>query len=184
MLRNRIKRLFIKEASFGKTYGKTVAIMALFLAGAGFSITGYSTEDKSANDSFSVKLDKEPLSTFLKLAQDFCPTMPKTIQLKNADKTLSGNFPDLSCKNAEQVIKKLDDGLSKNTSPATTAEDTFNVKLDKEPLSSFLKLTQDFCPEIPKNMKLKNANKVVSGNYSGIKCSDAERIIKGLDESK
>ncbi len=74
LLLNRIKRLFVNNQSFTKTYGKTLAIMALFLVSAGFTVSGYSTEEKSTAASFTIKLEKEPLSNFLNWLKIFAQT--------------------------------------------------------------------------------------------------------------
>jgi beta-lactamase regulating signal transducer with metallopeptidase domain len=64
LLLNRITRLFVRDVSFTKTYGKTLTAITLFLLCAGFTVAGYSTEDKSEDDSFTLKLDKELSKTF------------------------------------------------------------------------------------------------------------------------
>ena len=177
MLLNRIKRLFIKETNFGKTYAKTMAVMALFLVGAGFSISSYSTDDKSANDVFSVKLENEPLSSFLKLAQDFCPNFPKNIQLKNADTPIKLDLKKLPCTEAEKIIMDMDNDFS--TPPAAG---TFKMMVIHAPLSMFVKALQEKCPDLPKTMTLKNADKATSINVD-LTCADAEKLIRHYDES-
>jgi beta-lactamase regulating signal transducer with metallopeptidase domain len=174
MLLNRIKRLFIKETSFSKTYGKTMAVMALFLVGAGFSISGYSTEDRSAKDVFTIKIDKEPLSNFLKLAQDFCPNIPKGIKLKHGDQLVSGDFANLRCEHTEAFIKNLDENLSKTFTGITINEDKISLKQLTQKIESA-------CPEIKGKLSLSNPDKVVGFQTDNLNCGGIVAAIQQLD---
>ncbi|GGY67641.1 hypothetical protein GCM10011613_09740 [Cellvibrio zantedeschiae] len=60
LLLNRITRLFVRDVSFTKTYGKTFTAITLFLLCAGFSVTGYSTEDRSSTSDIKIRTKNQP----------------------------------------------------------------------------------------------------------------------------
>lgn len=176
LLLNRITRLFVRDVSFTKTYGKTLAAITFFLMCAGFSVAGYSTEDKSKDDSFTLKIDKEPLSKLLKLTQDFCPNIPKDLKLKQGEQLVSGDFANLNCDIAETFIKNLDENLSKTFTGVSINEEKIGLK----------QLTQKFensCPELKGKLSLKNPGKVVGFKTNNLICGGLESAIRELDKN-
>jgi beta-lactamase regulating signal transducer with metallopeptidase domain len=174
LLLNRITRLFVRDVSFTKTYGKTLTAITLFLLCAGFTVTGYSTEDKSKDDSFTLKLDKEPLSKLLKLTQDFCPNIPKDIKLKHGDQLVSGDFANLRCEHTEAFIKNLDENLSKTFTGITINEDKISLKQLTQKIESA-------CPEFKGKLSLSNPDKVVGFQTDNLNCGGIDAAIQQLD---
>lgn len=174
LLLNRITRLFVRDVSFTKTYGKTLTAITLFLLCAGFSVAGYSTEDRSKDDSFTLKLDKEPLSKLLKLTQDFCPNIPKDIKLKHGDQLVSGDFANLRCEHTETFIKNLDENLSKTFTGITINEDKISLKQLTQKIESA-------CPEFKGKLSLSNPEKVVGFQTDNLTCGGIDAAIQQLD---
>lgn len=174
LLLNRITRLFVRDISFTKTYGKTLTAITLFLLCAGFTVAGHSTENKSKDDSFTLKLDKEPLSKLLKLTQDFCPNIPKGIKLKHGDQLVSGDFTNLRCEHTEAFIKNLDENLSKTFTGITINEDKISLKQLTQKIESA-------CPELKGKLSLSNPDKVVGFQTDNLNCGGIDAAIQQLD---
>lgn len=155
MLINRIKRLFIRDASFSKTYGKVITIMTVFLISIGFSVSGHSDETKVAAETFSLKLEKEPLSQLAKLVEDFCPKAVGKIKLKHPDQIISGNFPELECRTVEYVIRGMDNSLDSTLTGISINEKDISLK-------SLVANIESNCPETKGKIQLKNPETLVS----------------------
>ena len=149
LLINRIKRLFIHEASFAKIYGKTITIMAMFLFTIGYSVAGYSEEKKPTKDTFSIKLEKEPLSKLLMLSEGYCPNIVGKIKLEHPDQIISGNFPDFECSTVEYVIRGMDNSLDSIGVGVSIHEQDISLK-------ELVEKIEHHCPDIRGEIQLKN----------------------------
>ncbi len=177
MLINRIKRLFIRDVSFSKTYGKAITIMTIFLISIGFSVSGHSDEKKVAAETFSLKLEKEPLSQFAKLAEDFCPKAAGKIKLKHPDQIISGNFPELQCGTVEYVIRGMDDSLDSTLTGISINEKDI-------PLKNLVTKIESYCPETKGKIQLKNPETIVGFKAENLSCNSIEPTLKKLDTDK
>jgi len=176
LLLNRIKRLFVHEISFSKTYGKAITIMTLTLLSIGFSILSYSSEENKIVDSFEIKLEKEPLSNLLKLSQYFCPKLSKNIQLKHADQPISGNFTNLKCDTVEYVIKGIDDGLD-----ITLTGVLFNEK--DITLKELVRKIEYKCPTLVGKILITHPDKLVGFETQNLSCPAVEQTIAAMDKN-
>ncbi|MFO1388119.1 M56 family metallopeptidase [Cellvibrio sp.] len=177
LLFNRIKRLFISDTSFAKTYGKLLTLMVFFLASIGYSVTGYSEEKKSEADTFSIQIEKEPLSTLLKLTEGYCADIKGKISLKHPDQPISGNFPDLECRSVERMIKGLDDSL--NQSLTGIVVDEKNI-----PLKTLANKIESYCPELKGKITINNPDTLVSFKAENLPCGGIQDAIKHMDTSE
>lgn len=177
LLFNRIKRLFISDASFAKTYGKLLTLMVFFLVSIGYSVTGYSQEKKPEADTFSIKIENEPLSTLLKLTEGYCADIKGKIKLKHPDQVISGSFPDLECRSVEHLIKGLDDSL--NQSITGIAVDEKNI-----PLKTLANKIESYCPELKGKITINNPDTLVSFKAENLPCGGIHDTIKRMDTSE
>jgi hypothetical protein len=172
---NRIKRLFVLDNSFSKTYGKIITIMTLALVSVGFSVSGHSNEEKP-DGSFTLKLEKEPLAKLLTLAQEFCPNLSKNISLKHGDQPISGEFTSLDCNTVGRVIKRMDNGLSETLTGVTLLEKDITLK----------ELTQKLeakCPALQGKIHLNNPTKIVGFETQNLSCTTVEKTLTQMDKS-
>ena len=170
LLISRIKRLFIRDTSFSKTYGKAITLMAIFLTMIGYSVTGHSEEKTPVDDAFVVTLEQQPLSILLKLAEDYCPTIKGHIHLKHPDQTISGNFPDLKCNTVEYVIRRMDNSLA----GITIDEHSITLK-------DLQAKAESQCPELKDKIKLKNPEKIVGFSAESLLCTGVESVLQRMD---
>ncbi len=177
LLFNRIKRLFISDASFAKTYGKLLTLMVFILASVGYSVTGYSEEKKPETDTFSIKIENEPLSTLLKLTEGYCADIKGKIALKHPDQTISGSFPDLECRSVEYMIKGLDNSL--NQSVTGIVIDEKNI-----PLKTLINKIEGYCPELKGKITINNPNTLVGFKAESLPCTGIQDTIKRMDTSE
>jgi len=172
---NRIKRLFVLDNSFSKTYGKIITIMTLALLGVGFSVSGHSNEEKP-DGSFTLKLEKEPLAKLLTLAQEFCPNLSKNISLKHGDQPISGEFARLQCNTVAYFIKGFDNSLNDTLTGIVFNEKNITLK----------ELTQKIelkCPTLQGKIHLNNPTKIVSFETQNLSCLTVEKILMPLDKN-
>lgn len=174
LLINRIKRLFIRDTSFAKTYGKAITIMAMFLLMIGYSVAGYSEEKKPTTDAFSVKIENEPLSNLVKLVEGYCPNTQGKIKLKHPDQIISGSFPDFECSTIEHAIRGMDDSMD-SIGPEVS------INADSIPLKDILKTIEASCPNVTGKVVLKNPELKSSLKSEKMLCVTAEGVLRKMD---
>ena len=174
LLINRIKRLFIRDTSFSKTYGKAITIMAMFLFTIGYSVTGYSEEKKPTKETFSVKIENEPLSQLLTLAEQFCPEITGKVKLKHPDQIISGSFPDFECSTIEHVIRGMDNSLDSSLTGISINEKDISLK-------NLVAKIEGYCPETKGKIQLKNPNTLVGFKTENLSCTSIESTVKKMD---
>ena len=174
LLINRIKRLFIRDTSFTKTYGKAITIMAMFLLTIGYSVAGYSQEKKPTKETFSVKIENEPLSQLVTLVEQFCPGTAGKVELKHPDQIISGSFPDFECGTIEHVIRGMDNSLDSSLTGISINEKDIALK-------NLVAKIEGYCPETKGKLQLKNPNTLVGFKTENLSCTSIESTVKKMD---
>jgi beta-lactamase regulating signal transducer with metallopeptidase domain len=177
LLINRIKRLFIRDTSFTKTYGKAITIMVMFLLTIGYSVAGYSEEKKPTKDTFSIKIENEPLSQLLTLIEQYCPSTAGKVKLKHPDQIISGSFPDFECRAIEHVIRGMDNSLDSTFTGISINEKDIALK-------NLVAKIESYCPETKGKIQLKNPETLVGFKTENLSCNSIESTVKKLDTDK
>lgn len=175
LLMNRIKRLFIRDNSFSKTYGKAITIMILALLSIGFSVSGHSETKAASSDNFPITTGNIKLSEMLSLTQQTCPTESEAIKLKHPDSIASIDYTDSTCKQIVQVIQQIDNNFSE------LEKDQFPLSFEKEKLSSVLEKLAAKCPNIKDQIILRNPDNEISIKSDKFSCSGVKSLIENLD---
>ena len=174
LLINRIKRLFIRDTSFTKTYGKAITIMAMFLFTIGYSVTGYSEEKKPTKATFSIKIENEPLSQLVTLAEQFCPGTAGKVKLKNPDKIISTKILDFKCSTIDFIIQRTDESL--DMIGPDLSINAINIRL-----KDILKTVEMSCPNVVGKVILKNPELKTSLVSEKMPCIAVESVIRKMD---
>ncbi|MES2822071.1 MAG: M56 family metallopeptidase [Pseudomonadota bacterium] len=170
LLINRIKRLFIRDISFAKTYAKPMAIMVMFLAMIGYSVVGVSDENVIANKKYKFDEINIPLKTLLAKIEERCPSITGKITLKNPEFISGLSSNDTSCDSLAKAIQNIDrDG----------GEVSINVI--KMPLKDVLKIIEDSCPSVAGKVALKNPEVKITFKSEKLPCMATEEIFRKLD---
>ena len=177
VLITRIKRLFVRDTSFAKTYGKAITIMAMFLLTIGYSVAGHSEEKQSPKETFSVQIENEPLSKLVSLIEQYCPNSTGKITLKHPNKLISGSFPNLKCSAIEYVIHGMDNNL--DAKPTGISINEIDI-----PLRNLATKIETYCPETKGTFKIKNPDTLVSLKTENSPCSSFASLISNMDISK
>lgn len=169
-LMNRIKRLFIRDASFAKTYGKPVTIMVMFLTMISYSVIGYSGEKAIANETPNINEKEVPLKTLLAKIEDKCPGIVGKVTLKNPETLRGLSSENASCDSLVKTIQKMD------MYGAQVSLDVNNI-----PLKDILKTIETSCPDIAGKVVLKNPELKITYVTENLPCIAVEGILRELD---
>ncbi len=137
LLINRIKRLFIRDANFAKTYGKPLTIMVMFLAMIGYSVVGYSDDTNIVDETHNINEKNLPLKTLLEKIEEKCPAVAGKVVLKNPETKRDLSSKNASCDSLVTSIQKLD---------MYGAE--LSIKMHNASLKDILKTVEASCPDI------------------------------------
>lgn len=169
LLINRIKRLFIRDANFAKTYGKPLTIMVMFLAMIGFSVVGYSDDTNIVDETHNINEKNLPLKTLLEKIEEKCPAVAGKVVLKNPETKRDLSSKNASCDSLVTSIQKLD---------MYGAE--LSIKMHNAFLKDILKTVEASCPDIVGKVILKNPE--LKRHIDGrIPCSVFEMYLQDLD---
>ena len=177
LLLNRIKRLLIHDISSVKTYGKAATIMGIFLLTIGYSITGHSHIDSGSNNTFTIKLDNEPLSSLLTNSEQRCLINIDKATLQHLDQVISGNFPGLRCDTVENFIRGMDRSLDSTITGISIDEKEIALK-------NLVAKIEHYCPEIEGKIQLENPETLVGFKSENTSCYVIKSFIKRMDTNQ
>lgn len=165
MLKHRIQRLFQSQKTHTSNGKKLMSMIMLFSLGLSTAAFAWMQLDKRTNFNLSAK--NMPISSVLKQAEQACPGSTKQIQLRQPEQAITLSFSNLACADVPAIFVDI--------------EERFGMKFTKVQFSEALKVFQQQCPAVFRDVRLKNPTALYSVNLIDVTCLDVLNSVATFD---
>lgn len=165
MLKHRIQRLFQYE---NKTNGYAKKLMSMIVVlGMGISTAAYAWIQIDNRNAVNLSANNLPIKLLLQQAEQVCPGSTTKVKLRQPDLPITASFSNLACTDVPTLF--------------TDIEERFGMKFTKVQFADALKVFQQQCPAIFRDIKLKNPTALYSVNMLDVTCLEVLNSVAAFD---
>lgn len=165
MLKHRIQRLFPSPKTHTSNAKKLMSMIVLFSMGMSTAAFAWMQLDKRGTFNLSAK--NLPISSVLKQAEQACPGSTKQIQLRQPEQAITLSFSNLACADVPAIFVDI--------------EERFGMKFTKVQFNEALKVFQQQCPAVFRDVRLKNPTALYSVNMVDVTCLEVLSSVAAFD---
>ncbi len=139
----------------------------IVLFSMGMSTAAFAWMQLDKRGTFNLSAKNLPISSVLKKAEQACPGSTKHIQLRQPEQTITLSFSNLTCTDIPAIFADI--------------EERFGMKFAKVQFSEALKVFQQQCPAVFRDVRLKNPTALYSVNMVDVTCLEVLSSVAAFD---